>query len=231
MKVIEYRFNEYYHGLLTIEADDLTESLKESVSVKERDCYALCTSYCGESGEILFAVLAIGPTWENCSKGLKKKQMLGIWSMDEVCEKTARIVEPDFTMMEKRDRFLDSLVEQEDDDIEFLRTDYKLDDLRNPFYPDIVTAVIPSQDGFAQCDVALTGVDGPFLKGVLCEEVDEHELYDEVKALPFFHGEDMYLMGLFIGEDLPEDAQKMLQKIEQLSEDYGVSYRGEILRS
>lgn len=35
MKVGEYRFTDYYHQFMTIEADDLTEELKDQIEIHD----------------------------------------------------------------------------------------------------------------------------------------------------------------------------------------------------
>ena len=84
MKVSDYFFTDYYHKYITIEADFLTEKLKKEIKVHEDDCYALCSSYLDEEGYLNFNVLSIGPSWAECTRGLKKKSMLGSFGIDEV---------------------------------------------------------------------------------------------------------------------------------------------------
>ncbi len=231
MKVYEYRLNAYYKGFLTIEADDLTDSLKESIQVNEDDCYALCTAYCSSEGEILFAVMSIGSTWENCVRGIENPHMLGIWDMDQVAEKEARIVEPNPEMIQKKNQYIEAFEDTQDDEIEFLRSDERLDDIRNVYYPDIVTTIVRTEEGYAECDIALTKTEGPFLIGILCEEIPGHDLYEEVKALPFYTDDGMHLFSLFVGEGLSKTEEELINQIQRLSENYGVSYRGNVLRS
>ena len=72
MLLREYKFTDYYHQFVTIEVDELTDSLKDNIKVTNEDCYALCSSYCGRDGLLEFNVLAIGPSWEKCTKGYYK---------------------------------------------------------------------------------------------------------------------------------------------------------------
>ena len=43
MKVSELQFREYYHRYMILEADVLTDKLKDTIPVKEEDCYVLVT--------------------------------------------------------------------------------------------------------------------------------------------------------------------------------------------
>ena len=40
MKIRDYLFHAYYHQFLTIEADELTDKLKNRIAIHEDDCYA-----------------------------------------------------------------------------------------------------------------------------------------------------------------------------------------------
>ena len=58
MKVAELNFTVMYQKYITIEADDLTELLKDKIEVHQDDCYAVCSAYCTEDGMLMFNVLS-----------------------------------------------------------------------------------------------------------------------------------------------------------------------------
>ena len=93
MKIREYLFHAYYHQFLTIEADELTDKLKNRIAIHEDDCYAICTAYCAEDGAVHFAVLSVGPSWDYCTRGLEKDEIYGIFTMEEVAECEARLLD------------------------------------------------------------------------------------------------------------------------------------------
>ena len=130
MKVGEYRFTDYYHQFMTIEADDLTEELKDQIEIHDDDCFALCSSYCARDGLLEFNVLSVGSSWENCTNGLEKPEMLGVFSIDQVFDKTARIAEPTYEMIQKNTPWMERRDAGTDDDLLMTRRDPRLDGLR-----------------------------------------------------------------------------------------------------
>lgn len=76
MKLKDRDFREYYHQFLVLEADALTERLKDSISVTESDCFILVTSAVNAEGYLRFGILSIGSSWDSCRKGIRRKQIL-----------------------------------------------------------------------------------------------------------------------------------------------------------
>ena len=60
MKVSELQFREYYHRYMILEADVLTDKLKDTIPVKEEDCYVLVTAYAKQAEKVSFPVLSLG---------------------------------------------------------------------------------------------------------------------------------------------------------------------------
>ncbi len=116
MRLAEMFFTDWYHKYVTIEVDDLTELLKDSIKIHDDDCYALCSSYCNAEGFVLLNVLAVGSSWEKCNRGLKSKKMLGTFSIDMVLNSETRLVEPDQDMMYKNEDFLKRMDEDTDEE-------------------------------------------------------------------------------------------------------------------
>lgn len=92
MKVAELNFTVMYQKYITIEADDLTELLKDKIEVHQDDCYAVCSAYCTEDGMLMFNVLSIGNSWETCLRGMDDPEMLGFYTMEQVCNREVRVV-------------------------------------------------------------------------------------------------------------------------------------------
>ena len=231
MKIEEYRLNEYRHQFLTIEADDLTETLKERIEIHEDDCFALCSCYCSDDGEVMFNVLSVGPDWENCTRGLDDPEMLGFWSMQDVFGRTARLVESDEDLLKKNASFLAGVEKNVDEDLLFLRNDARLDDLRNAAYADIVLTGFLSDDEIHEYEACLSGTDGPFITGYTAEDVPGLPDHTPFKAMPYAVDDQVRLLALFIGDKLSVSDEEAMQKIRQLSEQLGIAYEGRVYRS
>lgn len=234
MRLDEYRLTEYYHQYITIEADDATELLRDSIDVGEDDCFALCSSYIGKEGMLEFNVLSIGPSWETCLKGLDRKEMLGILPIHTVFDKEARLVEPDFAMIEKNAPFIAQKDEGLDEDFLNTRLDPRLDHLRDLFYPDIVLAGISHDGNLIEYDFCITGVNGPFLTGTLDQEPEEDigiYLDDPIWALPYVYNDELHLYAMFAGSNLSENDINTRDRIISDLSAYGISFSGFTLRN
>lgn len=234
MLLREYKFTDYYHQFVTIEVDELTDSLKDNIKVTNEDCYALCSSYCGRDGLLEFNVLAIGPSWEKCTKGLRLKKMLGIFTMDQVFDCEARIADPDMRMIEKNEDFINEMDEGWSEELIQTRLDGRLDDIRDIFYPDVVYTGIIKNNYIMEYPMRITGIKGPFLVGLLDEEPDEKSglHYDDpIYALPYLQEDSCRLFALFVGEDLSDDEIQIRDKIIDEMNKHGISFNGISIRS
>ncbi len=228
MKVLEYLFHSYYHQYITIEADVLTDKLKHRVQVNEDDCFALCTGYCQE-GELMFAVLSIGPSWEDCTKGLDDPEMLGVFTMEEVCDKTARIVEPDMKILRKGSSFLKNQEKNDDEEVLELRKDRRLDEIRDAQFPDIVDIGVNAGGKIVQAKACLLGTEGVFVHAVLVADPDDEETsyepYEDVWALPCVSPTGMGLIALVVGDhELTKVQEALLAKAKELADQHGLSF-------
>ena len=179
MKVSEYRFTEYYHQYITIEADDLTELCKPQVEVTEEDCYALCSSWIDAFGTLHFNVLAIGPNYETCTKGLDKNEMLADFTIEQVAQCEARVAIKSYAMEEKNEPFLEEKDRGVNEDVLTSRGDGRLDDIRDVYYPDIVTFVeVDDRHVTDYQTMRIVGFRGPFLVGNRLLPDEEGELDD-----------------------------------------------------
>ena len=234
MRLAEMYFTDWYHKYVTIEVDDLTEQLKDSIKVHEDDCYALCSSYCNAEGFVLFNVLAIGNSWENCNRGLKSKKMLGTFSIDMVLQSEAKLAIADQDMMYKNEDFLKMMDEDIDEDVLRSRLDPRLDLLRDPFYPDVVMTGLVQGEGLEEYAMRITGVKGLFLTGKIAEETPEEtglKIGDEVFALLYLNGTEYRLFALFAGDHMNEDQKDIMNEILQETNRLGVDFNGISMKS
>ena len=234
MKVGEYGLSEYYHQYITIEADDLTDQLKDQIEIHEDDCFALCSSYCARDGLLEFNVLAVGPTWQECTRGLDDEKMLGIFTVDQVIDRQARIAESSIEMREKNEPWLERRDYGTDEDLLKTRFDPRLDPLRDPFYPDIVLTGIVIDHAVQEYDMHITGVRGPFLTGTLEEEPEEDigiHFDDPVWALPYLNCNECRLFALFAGENLSPDQIAARDRIIKEMDKAGITFSGISIRS
>lgn len=231
MKVREYLFHAYYHQFLTIEADELTDKLKSRISIHEDDCYAICTAYCAADGSVNFAVLSVGPSWDYCTRGLEQDEIYGVFTMEEVAECEARLLDYEESIARKGNAFLKKQENDVEEDVLFLRTDERLDNLRDLVYPDIVYVGVIEGSEIVEYDMILTAIDGPFVKGHLIDKTADHEEYDTVMALPYEYAGGIRLLALFVGESFSQQEESVLEKIREVSSRYGITFSGVSIRS
>lgn len=234
MRLEEYRLTEYYHQYITIEADVLTDQLSGQLEVHEDDCFALCSSYCAPDGLLEFNVLSIGPSWETCTRGLESKEMLGVFTIDQVYDKEARIAEPSLAMISKNVPFLEKIDRNYDEDFLNTRFDHRLDNLRDPAYPDIVLTGIVVDQSLAEYEMRITGVRGPFLTGTLEEEPEDDiglHMDDPLWALPYIYDGECHLYAMYAGENLSDDEMDQRDRIIREMNSYGITFNGISLRN
>lgn len=233
MKLAEYGFTNYYHKYIIFEADDLTEYVKDRIRVTEKDCYMLCSSFIDETGLLSFNVLSIGSSYEKCTKGLKKEQMLAIFGADFVMELECKIIEPTLEMMQKNNFFIELMEENEDEDLMETRFDERLNEVRDLYFPDIVSVDIISNHSLVGLDMKIKRINGPFLEGNLVdvpENVKNVHTDDLVRALPYYI-DSPRLVGAFVGDKLSKHDQKEYKKLMKLSKQAIFGFSKPILRS
>lgn len=234
MRLAEMYFTDWYHKYVTIEVDDLTEQLKNSIAIHDDDCYALCSSYCNSEGLILFNVLAVGNAWNHCTRGLKSKKMLGTFSIDMVLQSEAKLADANQDMLYKNEDFLKMMDEDVDEDVLKSRLDPRLDLLRDPFYPDVVMTGLVQDTGLAEYAMRITGVKGIFLTGKMAEETPEDtgvHMDDNVYALLYLNGNEYRLFALFAGNHLDENEQEVMNRIMQETDKLGLDFNGISMKS
>ena len=79
MRLEEYGFRDYYHSYMILEADSLTEQLKNVLPIRDEDCFVLCSCYVAENRRLTFNVLAVGDAADHCRRGLRRRAMLGLY--------------------------------------------------------------------------------------------------------------------------------------------------------
>ena len=234
MKLKEYYFTEYYHQYITIEADVLTDLLKDNIKVTEKDCYALCSSYIASDGLLEFNVLAIGSSWEHCTKGLRYKRMLGTFTMEDVYDLEARIALPTYEMIKKNTPFIEEMDKDVDDDLLRIREDSRLDPVRDIIYPDDVLVGVIIGNQIFEFDMEIKGINGPFLTGILNEEPEMDiglHIDDPMWALPYVIQGDCRLFALFAGDHLSEDEKRTRDEIIRYTESFGLNFHGISLKN
>lgn len=232
MRLCEYPFHTYYHQFIVIEADDLTERLKGQIDVTEDDCYALCSAYCDEEGSVLFNVLSIGDDWKHCTKGLRRKHMLGAYAMAEVYDRQMRPVErPTALMLKKNSAFLKDAEKNVDPDVLCLRKDERLDPLRLPGYADILVADFLKEDELTPVEICATGIEGPFLTGVMAVDTAHHAMFEPLKCLPYMLQNEFRLLIVQAGKNPTRQDQERIEKIRAYYESAGVNFGGMNIRS
>lgn len=226
---MEFCFSDFYHQYMTIEADALTEVCREHIDVNDDDCYALCSAFVGMDGMMMFRILSIGPSWDECTRGLELPEVLGTFAADEVSECEARIVEPDYLMIEKNKPYLMADEEHCNDELEETRMDSRLDDLRDPYFPDRVAVGIITNKVLYEYAMYITGIRGPFLTGLLDEEPDSDigvHIDDQIYALPYMGNDEFRLFALFAGSEMNEVQQAAIDKIVAETEKIGIGFEG-----
>ena len=232
MDIGNLRFNEYYHQFMTFEADALTEKCADRLSVSTDDCYALCSSWINDEGEIMFNVLSIGPTWETCTKGLDLPEMLASFTMEEVMDCQVRIVIPDFEMMQKNASFLEHVEHETDEELIELRQDDRLDDLRDRIYPDLVELTYFNHGQIQLCLMKLRDVQGPFICGEIVEpEETDLPIGEKTYALPYIGPDGIGLLRVYGDDTMDEDEHEMLHEIIHTAEEYGFGFDGYRLKN
>ncbi len=218
MKLAEYGFTNYYHKYIIFEADDLTEYVKDKIKVTEKDCYMLCSCFIDEGGLLSFNVLAIGSSYEKCTKGLKKEKMLAIFGPDYVMDLECRIIEPTLEMMQKNNSFIELMEENEDIDLMETRFDERLNEIRDLYFPDVVCVDIIAGHALVDLEMKIKRINGPFLEGNLInvpENIKDVQTDDLVRALPYYI-DSPRLIGVFVGDKLSKNAQKEYKRLMKL---------------
>jgi hypothetical protein len=233
MILAEYGFTNYYHKYIIFEADDLTELLKDKIKVSDKDCYMLCSCYIDQKGLLSFNVLSIGSSYEKCTKGLKKTEMLAIFGADYVMELECKIINPTYEMIQKNKYFIELMEQNEDEDLMLTRFDDRLNDVRDLYFPDVVTVGFIEMPSIVELEVKITRFNGPFLEGKVIGVPDDikdiHE-DDLVRALPYYF-EYSRLISVFTGNKLSKEAQKQYKKMMKLGKEAIFGFSKPILRS
>lgn len=234
MMLQDIAFTQYYHGYVTIEGDELTSELNGLIKVTDRDCYMLCSSYVGKEGMLHFNVLSIGSTWENCTRGLHYKKMLGDFDISRVAGCEAGIVDPDEDMIHKNEPFLEQMDADTDEGILKAREDERLNGLRDLWYPDDVLVGIVTKTRITEYYMEVTGIQGPFLTGKLLEEpgIDKNiHNGDPVWSLPYMAEDGCRLYALYAGSHLNQEQKDKIRQIVEECDAQGISFSGLSLRS
>lgn len=221
MTIAEIGLKEFYHQYIVFEADDLTEYVKKNINVTEKDCYMLCSCYVDQDGLLSFNVLSIGQSFDKCTKGLRKKQMLAIFGADFVIDLECKIITPTLEMIKKNKPFIELMEQNTDEDLLETRTDSRLDDVRDMFFPDIVTVGFLGRQSIFELEMKIERFTGPFVEGRLIgvpNDMQGLKENDLIKALPYYF-EGSRLICIFAGDKLSKEANKQYRKLMKLGKD------------
>ena len=227
MFIEELYFNDYYHQYLVIEADTLTEKLSDKIEVCEDDCFVVCSTHINEEGLLQFHVLSIGNDWENCKKGLRKKDILGIFQPEEIMDCEVRLIYPTVQMSKKNIAWLEKNEVEIDSELELTRIDNRLDEVRNYFYPDIVKVGIFTNSYIKEYNMKLIQFNGPFVEGrfiALPEEENEVQENELCRALPYMIGEEIRLLAIFTGNQLSIEDEVAMKEIMKQGQELGLGF-------
>lgn len=223
MRLNERYFNEYYERYIVLELDDLTEMCKAYVDVTQDDCYGLCAPKIHDDGIMYFEILAIGSTFDTCTKGLELDEILGEVQYEDVMECESWVVPTQQRYLEKLDVTLLTTTEDQQE----LRLDARLDHLRDLQYPDTVYVhTLHAHD--ERIPMELKRVHGPFLIVAMPYQdetlgIDQGE---ELYVLPFDLDGEMELMALFAKKQLTKESQEVIESLVLETDKIGFDFFG-----
>lgn len=227
MQIEELYFNDYYHQYLVIEVDSLTEQLSDKITISEEDCFVVCSTYIDKEGLLKFHVLSVGNDWDHCSKGLRKKDILGIYNPEDILDCEVRLIYPTIQMTKKNLAWLEKNEPEIDSELELTRTDQRLDEVRNYFYPDIVKVGMLSNSYIKEYNMKLIQFNGPFVEGRFVAIPEEEKTIQEnelCRALPYLIGDEIRLLAIFTGNHLSIEDEKAMREIIKHGHEFGIGF-------
>ncbi|MEE3488082.1 MAG: hypothetical protein VZT48_08280 [Bulleidia sp.] len=224
MKLKDRDFREYYHRFLVLEADALTERLKDTISVTESDCFILVTSAVNAEGYLRFGILSIGSSWDACRKGMMNKQILGEYAPEVLRDMACRLVDPDPDVKQKGFRWIEQMEGSSPASLRKTREEESLDHLRDDFCPDIVLTGIAYKDGIKEYPMRIRSFEGPFLTGRLLSGPGYAGQF--VRALPYPTGETYRLLAVFFGDVLNDAQEKEKRQLIEEGNRIGFGFAG-----
>lgn len=219
----EVGFTEIYHKYMVFEVDALTDICKDVVDVAIEDCFMLTTTFVDNTGELQFAVLAIGPNSNNCTKGLELLTPLKIISSFEMIDYEFEIVErPTFEMQVKGAEVFES--ENCSNELATVRRLKELDDSRDIHYPDVLTAQFLESGKFHDYLIESKEYNSKFIEGTLIKEPD-HDIgfhKDEVvEVVPIVFNNRVQLVSVNATVKISEETFEMLREyVNDLLDEY-----------
>ena len=229
MRLLDFKFSEYYHKYIVFEVDALTERCKEVIAVKEEDCFALCSNYIRQDGILAFPILSIGKSVEDCRRGLQKNQILGEFELEEIKDCSLTFVEATPRMVRKNEFVLKEEFSYTEEELFVLRKDARLDGVRQFHRPDFVRVGILDGTYLYEYFMRVEELEMPFINGKLVH-VPKSDKYvynnEHVKALPIFFAGAYHLLAVYVGEKMSKEEKEMVESIQKgMEEELGISYR------
>ncbi len=209
MFYMDMNYRDYFHKYLVFEVDNLTDELKDIVDVNDDDCFMLCSNYVNNEGQLMFAVLGVGNSLDNCNKGLDIDDELKVYSSFDLAYYDATIINPNFRMMVKGnmviDKYENTSIEQEE-----IRNETSLDFVRNPFFPDNLIVKYNTEDLNNDFDIKVTKIGDYIIEGVV-EASELNELNGGiVKAISYSNMGERRLITVVANDDISDEDMKIL---------------------
>ncbi len=209
MLFTDMNYRDYFHKFLVFEVDNLTDDLKDVLDINEDDCFILCSNYVDDSGLLMFAVLSVGNSVDNCKKGLDLDNALGIYSGFDLALFDAEVIEPDFRMISKA-YGISKIYEHTNDELDEIRNETSLDFVRNPFFPDNLLIRYNTESFDNDFDIKITKIGDYIIEGV----VEDNDLGDLnggiVKAIPYSNMGERRLITVVANENITDEEMKIL---------------------
>ncbi len=196
----DFRYRDYFHKILAFEVDNLTDDLKDIVDITDEDCYILCTNFIDANGELTFAVLSVGNSFDNITKGLEIDNELMTYKGIDLAFFECKIINPSIRAIAKGYNIIKKL-ENTNDVLEEIRNEHALDFVRNPFFPDKLQ-VKYSED--TDLNINITKIGDWLIEGKL----DDGGL---VKAIPYSSGNERKLITIVTSNDISDVEEKALE--------------------
>lgn len=209
MFYMDMNYRDYFHRYLVFEVDNLTDELKDKVDINEDDCFILCTNYVDNDGHLMFAVLGVGNSIDNCYKGLELDEELKVYSSFDLAYYDATLVNPNFRMIVKGNQIIEKY-ESSNEELDEIRNETSLDFVRNPFFPDNLIVKYNSGTIENDFDIKITKIGDYIIEGVV-EASELNELNGGiVKAISYSNMGERRLITVVANDDISDEDMKIL---------------------
>ncbi len=203
MKYTELKYRDYYHKYIVFEVDNLTDEVKDMVSVSQEDSFMLCYSYVDNAGELMFAVLSIGKSYDDCTKGLELEEELDIYSGMLMSIFDCKVIKPNMKMISKAYNISKKLENISNELKEILEED-SLDFVRNPYFPGNLLV----QQNLNNFNIKITKIGDYIIDGVIEDGIND----GIVRAVPYSSNGERRLITIVADKSVSEFEINMIEK-------------------